>query len=542
MAITKVRIRNFRSIVFAEFVPQQYNVLVGANDSGKSNFLRALNLFFNNEVEPGSPFRFTRDFSRTAKTGKGKAQEVRIELFIEVPSNYRANEEVVWRKVWRADSPVVSERAFVSKTEISGRSKVLSWLDAHRYHYVPAVRGGEYFRSLMRDVHDTLAESYEAELRAASGAFIKDLRKHTQQIGRIISARIGLRSELQLPPDLRTLFEVLDFETDSGVSFRQRGDGVQAAHIPAILKFLADSQKRLAAKGKPLPTSIWAYEEPENNLEFTRAFSIAEQLYEYSSDHQVFLTTHSPAFYTGKSIEYKPNRWLVQSIDNESQIGSVGDGHSDDLHDVVGLMPLVAPFIRQMQAELDVVRKQVKATAKPTIFVGGITDERYIRRALDVFASERAGLVAVKFIGQTTATGATGGGDANLDKIVTVLREQQQLQSQRVVALFDCDATRETVTHGLLRVQQIRHNPTNTVQTRGIENSIHSSVFARDFYKTKTKTDKYGAVQSIEEFDKVAACDTVCKRAVEQLQQDLELLRAPLGEALDFLLSGPQNA
>jgi len=536
MSITRVRIRNFRSIVSAEFDPRQYNVLVGANDSGKSNFLRALNLFFNNEVEPGSPFRFTRDFSRTAKTGKGKAQEVRIELFFEVPSNYRATEEVVWRKIWRADSPVSSERAFVSKTEISGRSKVLSWLDAHRFYYVPAVRGGEYFRSLMCDVHDTLAETYEAELRAASGAFIKDLRQHTEQIGSIIRAQIGLQSELQLPPDLRSLFEVLDFETDSGVSFRQRGDGVQAAHIPAILKFLADSQKRLAARGKPLPTSIWAYEEPENNLEFTRAFSIAEQLYEYSQDHQIFLTTHSPAFYTGKSTEYKPIRWLVQSIDKESQIGPVGDGQSDDLNDVVGLMPLVAPFIREMQAELDAVRKRVKATAKPTIFVGGITDEHYIRRALEVFEPKRASLVAVTFIGQTTATGAKGGGDANLDKIVTVLREQQQLQSQRVVVLYDCDAPRETVTHGLLRVQQVRHNPSNIVQTRGIENSILSSVFARDFYKTKTKTDNYGAVQSIEEFDKVAACTAVCKRAPEQLEQDFEQLRAPLAEALDFLL------
>lgn len=536
MSITRIRIRNFRSIVFAEFDPRQYNVLVGANDSGKSNFLRALNLFFNNEVESGVPFRFARDFSRTAKTGKGKAQEVRIELFIEVPSNYRANEEVVWRKVWRADSPVFSERTFVSKTEIPGRSKVLSWLDAHRFHYVPAVRGSEYFRSLMRDVHDTLAESYEAELRAASGAFIRDLRQHTEQIGSILRAQIGLQSELQLPPDLKSLFEVLDFETDSGVSFRQRGDGVQAAHIPAILKFLADSQHRLAARGKPLPTSIWAYEEPENNLEFARAFSIAEQLFEYSRDHQIFLTTHSPAFYTGKSTEYKPIRWLVQSIDRESQISPVGDGQSDSLNDVVGLMPLVAPFVREMQAELDAIRKRVKVAAKPTIFVGGTTDEQYVRRALEVFEPERATLVAVSFIGRSTATGAKGGGDASLDKIVAVLREQQQLQSQRVVVLYDCDASKETITHGLLRVQQIRHNPLNSVQTRGIENSIRSAAFGRNFYRTKTKTDNYGAVQTIEEFDKVAACTAICNRTAAELESDFELLRAPLAEALDFLL------
>ena len=282
MSITKIRIRNFRSIVLSEFEPKQHNVLVGPNDSGKSNFLRALNLFFNNEIEIGTPFRFSRDFSNSASTGKGKANEVRIEIWFKPPRNYRITEEVVWRKTWRTGSelPTSNHREFISKKNISGKSKVGSWLDAHRFYYVPAVRGPEYFRALMRDVHDTLAESYESELRSSSDAFIKDLRKHTSQIGKIIQEQVGLNSDIQLPSDLRSLFEVLDFETNDGVSFLQRGDGIRAAHIPAILKFLADSKSRLAAKGKPRTTSIWAYEEPENNLEFTRAFSIAEQLYD----------------------------------------------------------------------------------------------------------------------------------------------------------------------------------------------------------------------------------------------------------------------
>ena len=195
MSITRIRIRNFRSIADAEFEPSNYNVLVGSNDSGKSNFLRALNLFFNNEVEVGIPFRFARDFSRSAKTGKGKAKEVSIELWFKPPSNYRTDEQVVWRKTWRADSslPASNERQFVSKKEIPGRSKILSWLDAHRFYYVPAVRGLDYFRSLMRDVHDTLAETYETELRESSGAFIKDIRKHTGQIGEVIKGQLGLR-------------------------------------------------------------------------------------------------------------------------------------------------------------------------------------------------------------------------------------------------------------------------------------------------------------------------------------------------------------
>jgi hypothetical protein len=39
-------------------------VFSGANDVGKSNILRALNLFFNNKVNWGEPIDFYQDFSR----------------------------------------------------------------------------------------------------------------------------------------------------------------------------------------------------------------------------------------------------------------------------------------------------------------------------------------------------------------------------------------------------------------------------------------------------------------------------------------------
>jgi energy-coupling factor transporter ATP-binding protein EcfA2 len=536
MSITRIRIRNFRSIVWSEFEPQKHNVLVGSNDAGKSNFLRALNLFFNNEVEIGIPFRFARDYSKSTTKGKGKAEEVRIELWFRTPSNYSTEEDVIWRKTWRASGalPTSDDRQFVSKNQISGKSKVGSWLDAHRFHYVPAVRGAEYFRSLMRDVHDTLAESYESELLASSGAFIKDLRKHTGQIGKIIKEQVGLNSEIQLPSDLRGLFEVLDFETNDSVSFRQRGDGIQAAHIPAILKFLADSQLRLAAKGKPRPTSIWAYEEPENNLEFSRAFSIAEQLYDYSENHQVFLTTHSPAFYVGKSTEYKPDRWLVQMVSRCSEISKVGD--SEALHKVVGLMPLVAPFIQEMQSDLDLAHQKLQSINKPTIFVSGITDEKYVSRALKLFDPDRAKHISVKYIGQTTTSGAKGGGDSSLDKVVAVFHAQPQLQPQRIVVLYDCDAAKTESEHGLLRVQPIPKNPSNTVQKIGIENAISSDAFTDDFYKTKKTKDNYGATKSIGEFDKVAACEAVCALSDKQLIDAFSYLKSPLKDALDFLL------
>ena len=45
--IREIRIKNFRSIVEATIPLDNFNIFVGLNDCGKSNVLKALNLFFN---------------------------------------------------------------------------------------------------------------------------------------------------------------------------------------------------------------------------------------------------------------------------------------------------------------------------------------------------------------------------------------------------------------------------------------------------------------------------------------------------------------
>lgn len=45
--IKSIRIKNFRSIRNEFFSVENMNIFVGMNDVGKSNVLKALNLFFN---------------------------------------------------------------------------------------------------------------------------------------------------------------------------------------------------------------------------------------------------------------------------------------------------------------------------------------------------------------------------------------------------------------------------------------------------------------------------------------------------------------
>lgn len=74
MYIKRVKVINFRSLVDVDVALDDYTALVGVNDSGKSNLLRALNLFFNGQTDLGHPLNFASDFSQQARVIGKKAK------------------------------------------------------------------------------------------------------------------------------------------------------------------------------------------------------------------------------------------------------------------------------------------------------------------------------------------------------------------------------------------------------------------------------------------------------------------------------------
>src|SRR5690242_19644543 len=69
--ITGVRIRDFRSIASGDVSDlSDTTPIVGLNGSGKSNFLRAVNLFFNDVLEGDQRFDLRRDFREPGRKTK----------------------------------------------------------------------------------------------------------------------------------------------------------------------------------------------------------------------------------------------------------------------------------------------------------------------------------------------------------------------------------------------------------------------------------------------------------------------------------------
>ena len=352
--INFIEINNFRSIVKLErgLNPNQLNIIVGQNDIGKSNFLKALNLFFNGETEIGNTLRFIDDFSKYAITPNKKAEEIKIKITFKIPERFKDKENLVWTKTWRKEGIINSnDIKTVSGKEPIGRSGGLQWIKKIKFKYVPAIRGSEYFNYLMGDLHDALSEISPTAFNDASTKFVDGLKSQVELLVQNITTELGYSSQIGMPSDFKLLFSTLDFSLNKGgamISLNKRGDGIKAQHIPIILKFIANHYKSSAGKAVINPDTIWGFEEPENNMEMGNAFKLSKIFANFSDDLQIFINTHSPAFYSlAKEFTGKTNLYLVKS-ENEKSGTKLNKIVVDDIQILdkeVGILPIITDYI-----------------------------------------------------------------------------------------------------------------------------------------------------------------------------------------------------
>jgi predicted ATP-dependent endonuclease of OLD family len=402
--ICSINIKNFRSISELEIAATDLTVIVGDNDSGKSNVLRALNLFFNGQTNPNTPFNFLTDYNRYAEPRAKKAPEIIVELKLELPESYRENngDFVIWRKRWRAEGLQRTDEYagfrrgrrkrgggfHESEIEITTRSRVRPLLSRIKFEYVPAVRSAEFFRELRGRIFQVIAQASEQTVRASSGQFEGVISAAVADLLSDIFTELNDESKLRLPNDLTSIFESLDFlNGEKSISLESRGDGIKARYIPLILKFIADKGRE---RGGIPQTFIWAYEEPENNLEFRRAQSLAEAFRKLALGEftQVFLTTHSPIFY---NMHLEDDEIKLCSAYHLSHLGPEAGTKASPAHEArvsldesMGAMAIIAPHVRDAQdalaeacaqrIDLQNKLKEYNQRNLPTIFVEGATE------------------------------------------------------------------------------------------------------------------------------------------------------------------------
>jgi hypothetical protein len=442
MSITALSIRNFRSIGSLNEKMHDLNIFVGQNDEGKSNVLRALDLFFNHDKGEGYRLEWNRDYCCFAPVRKGKAEEIIIEIEVMPPASFANRNPVVWRKAWRREGLHTDFFKYRDGTEVSSKSKIASFLKAMRFDYVPAIKGKEYFQSLMANLHDMLEATVEEQVRTASGSFTTTINENTKRILEEIQQRLNLETTIQLPRNLRDLFAQLEFTSVSGekpFSLEQRGDGIKVRHIPIVLRWLAEQANHLSAPGRPKTVTIWGYEEPENNLELRRCFELAKEFVDGSSEIQAFVTNHSPAFYSvfRESDPSKVGLFLVakDAVQPTSKVRPLDDIDLHALDSSMGLLTLLEPHFKEARLELERLKLAVRDltdTSKPTIFCEGPTDKTILKECLRLFFPHQVSQVSVR------SSSHHGGGHTWVGEMMIAWSFSRPLA--KAVGLFDKDS------------------------------------------------------------------------------------------------------
>ncbi len=350
--IKQIEIKNFRSFgnrkkeSYKVYKVTDLNIISGANDSGKSNILRALNLFFNGQTNLNEFFNFERDFYRKENPDELDIKEelVTVKIWFLNERNLNKNQNQpekaylpsdFWvSKKWKKTSQYSSSdtrssielefekekgalfQNFLADSSTSNKKlrshfyaglqkQLTDFLSSIQFHYVPAIKDKGYFSHLFGELQQTLWKTKTSKVEEKKVDFENAIQKETDSLMLEFknsitgdNATASFTPVFQLPEDLINLFRALVVQTGN-VDLTLRGDGLQAKLIPEILNFIAIKELSFTSRSiksgyKAKKHFIWGFEEPENSYEYRNAQILANKFQnEFFKNAQIFISTHS---------------------------------------------------------------------------------------------------------------------------------------------------------------------------------------------------------------------------------------------------------
>lgn len=337
MKLVRFSVRNFRSIKKANKIEfSQTTVLVGKNNEGKSNLLKALSFamkvianysFYkdfrrtNQKVfyigSMRNNYEWNRDFPVTMRGGRGSKSTVfslefelnddEVQEFKgEVKSNLNGTLRLEIR-FGQDNYPNVSVskqgrgwKAFNDKVD-----QVMRYIGERiSFNYIPAIRTQRQTKEVIEELLSQEMQSLEKNKRYIQA--LETIREIQQPMLDSLSEKIK-EPLLEFLPHIKNVNIKIsddslrfrfrrdfDVEIDDGTptSIDQKGDGVKSLVALGLLKSVT----------RDTGFSIVAIEEPESHLHPGATHQLQDIIQSVESDSQIVITTHNPIFINRKSI------------------------------------------------------------------------------------------------------------------------------------------------------------------------------------------------------------------------------------------------
>ena len=327
MKLVNIEISGFRSIRQKVSITEKTSrlfTLVGANNLGKSNILRAINLFFNREVEPDLPFNPATDISQGANRSVisitfqfTKADDSRMTTYID------KNHQGEFTNYLLATTLVCQSNGTLQYTFSGARGQRKSFPELitriQEYVsciYIPAIK--DYKRvidaQMMRKIVGATFQGWGrgrygsktiGEQKEKFANLLKEVQSVLDESGNYVSEIISSvvtsieNFSFSLPyghlEDFlgRLLFSIKERHLPESITLSGVGSGVQSFAIFSMLRLLHEIRPTNTHKKSKF---LWLIEEPETFMHHDLQKKTHDKLRKYSQDGHIFITTHSPVF------------------------------------------------------------------------------------------------------------------------------------------------------------------------------------------------------------------------------------------------------
>lgn len=404
--IDQINIQYFRSIKDEKVIAiNELNIFSGKNDVGKSNVLKALDLFFNKKET-----NFLEDFNKERlqevrqESVKGK-QFIKIQITFLNPGSYGTlPEKFVVSKSWDRLGNLIGtpkdnfeeltrrKKFFPRSIDISRRT-LTGFLNKIRYTYVPAIRDDRFFFYLLSLLQESLFNSTKntgSDFGETIELLNKQISEITNELREDFQNVSGIESSLSFPTEIADLFQRLIIDTKSGthdIPLKLRGDGIRLRYIPTIMNHIASTSKYF---------ELWGFDEPENSCEYGLAKKLAENFSSnYLNDAQIFIASHSFNFISLDGDNISKYRVYKEEDNYNSKIIQITKANEKFIQDDIGMLLIneqLATLYTKLEAELalaEQAKEELNLIHKPYLIFEGKTDNKLFSLAYEAITGNK---------------------------------------------------------------------------------------------------------------------------------------------------------
>lgn len=476
MKLVEFSVSNYRSITTAHKIKlKNLTVLVGKNNEGKSNLLRALNIAMTAvaahsrqrppRITPLSMrrmYNWERDFPlqyQLRKSGLDSIFKLHFRLEGEelgefhAKTGIRGNEDIpIVVKIGKDNLPKIEVPKRGSSSYNRKSQEVTEFISKRiSMNYIQAIRTENM-------AIDALQEAIKGELQLLHGNTVyMDAQKVVNELQQQALDRISNQLIEPLKVFLPTLKSIsikqfiddgipyissrdFDVIVDDGLatSIRNKGDGIKSLITLAILK------DRRNVEG----ASVIAIEEPESHLHSGAIHSLVDVIHKMSMNSQVIISTHNPLF-------------VQQNHINSNIIVDAGTAHP-------------AKSVSEIREILGVLPSDNLRNARYVLLVEGEDDKISLNKLLPVYSEK-----IKKFLLNNQLVIKPLGGASNLTHDAADLKNCMC----KFMVLLDYDkagqeASEKAIDKGVIQENQIKFTICNGSPEAEFEDCLNPAVYA----------------------------------------------------------------